>query len=298
MVSLPSKGLAEAFVLPRRTTTAHGLVRASRIEDLLLSPIGKYFIGPTFIYFYPERHFNGLSLWGCPSVGDIVMLNRLMDAVLAPAGQHHLSLIDTRCLGGVDPASFATMAGYVLKRAAAFQMLIRKQALLRPPGLIGAVVAGFYDVTPSGYPTAVFTEPETALRWLGVPEWWKTKDLLEELLEARRPSDQLLERIRCHLEMVRNDRPNLEETAAAVGISERTLQRRLRDANTTFRGEVRAAQVRRAQRLMLNTDWSLTAIAFESGCASLQHFSALFRELNGVTPSSWRATRRASQSTP
>jgi AraC-like DNA-binding protein len=277
---------------PAPTTWAQSLERAPTVEALLLAPIGKYFVGPTFAYFYPEEHFTGLSLWGFPSADDIVTLNRLMDAVLAPAHQHHLSLIDTRGLEGVDPASFTTMARYVLKRSADFRALIRKQALLRPTGLIGAVVAGFYDVTPTGYPTAVFTQPESALCWLGLPEWRSAATLIDGLLEVGHRSDQLLERLRCHLETVRTERPCVEKVAAELGASVRTLQRRLRDANTTFRDEVRAAQVRVAQKLMLTTDWSLTAIAFESGCASLQHFSASFRELHGVAPSAWRASRR------
>ncbi len=39
----------------------------------------------------------------------------------------------------------------------------------------------------------------------------------------------------------------------------------------------------------------LTAVAVEVGCASLQHFSSLFRKLVGESPSTWRDLHRKSQ---
>jgi len=41
--------------------------------------------------------------------------------------------------------------------------------------------------------------------------------------------------------------------------------------------------------LLADTDHKITSIAFEVGCASLQHFSTLFRKATGVAPSEWRA---------
>ena len=269
-----------------------GLERASSIEDLLGCPVGRFFVGPTFAYFYPDPHFNGFSLWGSPSVSDIEMLNRLMDAVLIPPAREHVSLIDARGLCGVAPASFAVMGSYVVRRSAAFRAVIHRQALLRPAGLLGAVVAGFYDVVSVSYPTAVFTHLERALEWLGVGQGAGVTKLLDSLGGAPRSTDEWLDRFRIHLEKNHADSLSLEHAAEATGVSARTLQRRLQAAHTTFRTEVRSARVRAAQRLMITTDLSLTAIAFESGCASLQHFSVLFREVTGECPSQWKATRR------
>jgi AraC-like DNA-binding protein len=81
---------------------------------------------------------------------------------------------------------------------------------------------------------------------------------------------------------------NLSEVARELGMSERTLQRRLKEAGTSFQAELNAVQVRMAQSLLRETDMKLTAVAVEVGCASLQHFSSLFRKLVGDSPSAWR----------
>ncbi|MBZ0237586.1 MAG: helix-turn-helix domain-containing protein, partial [Deltaproteobacteria bacterium] len=69
------------------------------------------------------------------------------------------------------------------------------------------------------------------------------------------------------------------------------LQRHLRAAGTAFQRELDAARVRVAQRLLETSRASLTEIALDVGCASPQHFSALFRRVAGQPPSAWRAAR-------
>ena len=87
--------------------------------------------------------------------------------------------------------------------------------------------------------------------------------------------------------------PNVADASKALGLSERTLQRRLQDSGTTFQDEVQSARMRVAERLLLDTDASLTSIAFDVGYSSLQRFSALFRKVTGESPSKWRAKRRS-----
>ncbi len=79
--------------------------------------------------------------------------------------------------------------------------------------------------------------------------------------------------------------------ARALGQAPRSLQRHLRDAGTSFQRELDAARVRVAQRLLETSRASLTEIALDVGCASPQHFSALFRRVTGQTPSAWRTSR-------
>ena len=85
---------------------------------------------------------------------------------------------------------------------------------------------------------------------------------------------------------------SLTDVARELGMSERTLQRRLREAGTSFQSELNTVQVRTAQALLLESDAKLTAVAVEVGCASLQHFSSLFRKMTGESPSAWRARHR------
>jgi AraC-like DNA-binding protein len=84
----------------------------------------------------------------------------------------------------------------------------------------------------------------------------------------------------------------VKEAARALGLSDRTLQRRLREAGTSFQDELNGARIRAAQRLLLDSDMPITQIALEVGCASPQHFSTLFRRLAGASPSAWRDENR------
>ncbi len=79
------------------------------------------------------------------------------------------------------------------------------------------------------------------------------------------------------------------QVARRFGLSQRTLQRRLREFGTSLQKEINAAHLRIAKRLMHETNNSLKWIAIESGYASLQHFSSSFRARVGLSPSAWRA---------
>jgi AraC-like DNA-binding protein len=150
------------------------------------------------------------------------------------------------------------------------------------------------------YPSKVFTDTAEALSWLGVPEQ-RAVPLLAELnklvAEATLVSPLLQE-------LHRVLRPRLMDVSLAdisreMGMSERTLQRRLKEEATSFQEQFNKVQIRSAKQLLLETDMKLTAVAVEVGCASLQHFSSLFRKLVGESPSTWRErNRKGSSSKP
>lgn len=66
--------------------------------------------------------------------------------------------------------------------------------------------------------------------------------------------------------------------ARRLGLSVRSMQRRLRDRGTSFEQELRRARVRRAQRLLAETDLKLAGVALDTGFATPAHFSRAFRE--------------------
>ena len=114
---------------------------------------------------------------------------------------------------------------------------------------------------------------------------------LDTLVDRCRGMSPMLRKLRELLD-ARPGRVTLQEAARALGQSPRTLQRRLRDDGTTFQLEHSGAQVRVAQRLLIDSDAKLESVASEVGCASLQNFSALFRRATGEAPSAWRARHR------
>ena len=62
---------------------------------------------------------------------------------------------------------------------------------------------------------------------------------------------------------------------------------------TSFRGELDAARVRVAQRLLLDSSEAIARVAIEVGCSSPQQLSGLFRRVVGESPREWRARVRS-----
>ena len=271
---------------------------ADGIDDYLGDPIGRYLAGENFLHWSASMELCGFILWGKPGEAQIQRLTRVLDVELAPAVPH-MSLVDARRVEAPDANGLTVLVKYMRPRISSFAQTVKRQALLRPDGLTGAVVSGFYGLVSPGYPTRAFAEPEEALTWLGQPAP-KARALLGELdalvteTMGQSPLIAQLHRVlRSRLSEV-----HLAEVARDMGMSERTLQRRLREAGTSFQAELNTVQVRTAQALLLESDAKLTAVAVEVGCASLQHFSGLFRKLTGESPSAWRARHRKAPAPP
>jgi AraC-like DNA-binding protein len=269
-------------------------MKAARdVEAYVADPIGHYVAGPTFLHFFADAALCGIVFWGTPDKHAIHELTRALDVELPDRCGPHATYVDARLLAGVDEAAFQALAGYVGPRAETFAEKVTHQGIVRPAGVLGAMVAGFYEITRSVAPERrrIFCEPEDAFRWFGRPDG---ASLIETIAVAQtaastRPVvlDELHDYLATHLQ-----RDKLAEVGRALGVSPRALQHHLRQAGTSFRRELNAARVRAAQQLLQASDAKLTAIAFEIGCASLQHFSTLFRKQTGHSPSEWRARHR------
>ncbi len=81
---------------------------------------------------------------------------------------------------------------------------------------------------------------------------------------------------------------SLAALADACHLSERTLQRRLREANLSFSKIVRLVRIREACRLLETTDLPATAISFCTGFSDSAHFSRDFSASMGLAPRAYR----------
>jgi AraC-like DNA-binding protein len=81
------------------------------------------------------------------------------------------------------------------------------------------------------------------------------------------------------------------EIAAAFGLRERTLHRRLQAAGTTFRKELDRVRKTLSRQLLESTGLPVCDIAHALGYADSSGFIRAFRRWSGVNPSGWR--RRA-----
>jgi AraC-like DNA-binding protein len=82
--------------------------------------------------------------------------------------------------------------------------------------------------------------------------------------------------------------PNIDETASALAVAKRTLQRRLKDEGTSF--ETLADEVRRnlAERYLKEQRLGVQETAFLLGYSEVSAFQRAFVRWTGLSPSRWR----------
>ncbi|MEM1246490.1 MAG: AraC family transcriptional regulator ligand-binding domain-containing protein [Acidobacteriota bacterium] len=82
--------------------------------------------------------------------------------------------------------------------------------------------------------------------------------------------------------------PSLDRVAARLGLSSRTLQRRLRENGLSYRTLVSDARYQLAMHLLRTTDYSLVDIAFLTGFSEQSAFQRAFKRWTGTTPRAFR----------
>ena len=264
---------------------------AASADDFLANPIGRYCVGRRFVMFARSPTLMGFASWGRPDVDDVSALLRLCEVGVGPSAVPHRWLVDIRGLELVEPATFGLFLDYTRKNREALGRLILRQAQLRPDGLVGAIISGFSHLARLPYPERVFDDVGEALTWLEV-DGQDGVELLAELDSIRnevREGYEIVGRLRHELEA--SGALAVDTAARRLGFSIRSLQRALRQAGTTYRMELHAFQIRRAQQLLGRDDRNLAWIAAEVGFSSAQHFATAYRRATGETPTAWRARR-------
>lgn len=112
---------------------------------------------------------------------------------------------------------------------------------------------------------------------------------LEQELAARANDDNLEKRVQLAVAQVLSEGvPTLSFIASALGMSARTLQRRLSDQEQTFQKLVDIARQDLARKLIRETNYSLAEIAFLTGFSEQSGFARAFKRWSGQTPRSYR----------
>lgn len=111
-----------------------------------------------------------------------------------------------------------------------------------------------------------------------------------EIAEAWTLASALISVIRPYLA---DGHPDLGRTAEIVGMSKRTLQRRLQETGSSYSDIVQQARFELARELLADPAVKLIDISSIAGYQNPQHFSRAFRRLTGVTPSSYRRSAEA-----
>jgi AraC-like DNA-binding protein len=87
--------------------------------------------------------------------------------------------------------------------------------------------------------------------------------------------------------------PMISAVASRLGMSGRTLQRRLADEGHSYQALVVASRRQLAERLLQNTDYALTEVAFMTGFSEQSAFTRAFKRWSGQTPRSYRKRFRS-----
>lgn len=112
---------------------------------------------------------------------------------------------------------------------------------------------------------------------------------LEQELAARADENSLDKRVRLTVaQLLSEGVPTLSLVASKLGMSSRTLQRRLSNKGQSYQNLVDLARQELAQQLLRDTDYSLAEIAFLTGFAEQSGFTRAFKRWAGQTPRSWR----------
>ena len=251
-------------------------------------PLANY-VGENVLFWSASDGLGGIAVWGRPPRREIEQFITLAESilcggVLAPRA----ILADLRELEAVDADSFELVRDHVLRVGPRLAELGVREAVLRPRGLVGAVVAGFYAASPWLSSHRVFETSADAEVWLGRPELRAHLEQVEALravqLQARSPLYALRSLLECE------PAATIEDAARALSMSTRSLQRHLRAASSTYRGELRDARLRRA-RALLDEGTKVAAIAAEIGFKSSQHFATWFKRHTGASPTDRQGIR-------
>lgn len=82
--------------------------------------------------------------------------------------------------------------------------------------------------------------------------------------------------------------PSIQQVGEYMGMSNRTLTRRLSEAGLTFRDLIRKTQEGVSKNLLKNTQRSIAEIAFETGFSEQSAFNRAFKRWTGISPSEFR----------
>jgi AraC-like DNA-binding protein len=90
-------------------------------------------------------------------------------------------------------------------------------------------------------------------------------------------------------------RPGVSKVAKQLGMSPRTLQRRLGELGSTYQQLLDDVRRRAARRLLANTDLGIGEVAFLLGFEEMNSFTRAFQSWERTTPAKWREQAAASR---
>lgn len=116
----------------------------------------------------------------------------------------------------------------------------------------------------------------------------------DELMAQLPQEDALIENVRKQIARLLHDgEPDIRQVAARLHCASRTLQRRLREAGTSFRAELALVRRRMAESYLRDPRLQIVDIAPLLGYSEHSAFTRSYKEWTGQTPQQWRQKQGA-----
>ncbi len=258
------------------------------IDDFLRAPVGRYVAGGSYIVWVHDAGLLGNVHFGQPDQRDLDDHRRMFDLPLHRDLRPPFDVIlDASGLERVDLAGYETFVWYCRHKLPRFVPLVRRMALIPPDRLVGATLLGaFHQFLAPRFRTRVVADRAAAFTWIGRRAGDPARAALDAVIEEVIGAPPLVNRVRACLAATQGLR--IDEIARELGMSERSLQRELAAAGTSFRAEANRARLRHAETLLRDTTLKIETVARRVGYSSLANFSAQFRRLRGLSPSAFR----------
>jgi AraC-like DNA-binding protein len=236
-----------------------------------------------------DRAFSSGERWWVERRGDDVQLCHGFDEPLDPAdhqADHYgaaLAITLVRLAAGPDwtPTDVEMHSAH-------------SPEVLRSPLFDGTRVSFGHRVTKIAIPEPFlglpFLSPAPRLLSLAELQEWKRSAPADDL---RGSLQQVLASLAPRMGHVR-----IQATAAALGVSVRTLQRRLSDGGLCFEETVRDMRLQLAADLLTRTDSKVLDIALDLGYSDHAHFTRAFHRWTGLSPVEYRRHRRSEHRQP
>ncbi len=259
---------------------------ALSLADFLAHRVGSALRTRHWSYVVPRADLSIGVAVGRFDQEDLHALVPLLEAVRS--FPPHVAIWDTSRIEDVSADAFGDLERFFVERFRN-QLTVQKVAIIAPPsGPLRATAAGMFALLDPPYPASAFANIEDALAWLAIP-CGEFPALVES--EAAALVENAFDDVVCAWLEGHLMNPDVDRCARDLRVSVRTLQRRLRELDTSFAEETTRARVRAAEE-RLKTEASLTEIAYEIGFSSPQRFASVFREVKGETPSEARKRMR------
>lgn len=117
-----------------------------------------------------------------------------------------------------------------------------------------------------------------------------TKEAQHALANLEREDKTVREALESIRENLSGGTPKLNQTASALGLTARTLQRRLNDTSTNYKTLVDEARKELARELLKSQDMPLTEVCSELGFCDQSAFNKAFKRWFGSPPGKYRET--------